>query len=236
MPSDEPLQALYPFLSGGRQDPGKVDAALLESIAQKALDSRAANERFFAEQGAVLIAAARALAEVYRHAGRLFAMGNGGSSCDAAHVAVEFLHPVTAGRPALAAVNLTADIAMISAVGNDVGFDQVFARQLIAQARAGDCLIGISTSGNSANLLAAFAKAKEIGLTTIGFTGGDGGRMKTSGAVDHCLIVPSRSIHRVQECHVTAYHILWDLVHTLLADDRGSASSSPSPPGGKRES
>ena len=234
MSSDE-LHALYPFLSGARQDPRTVDAALLESLEQKALDSRAANERFFVEQASVLIAAARSLADMYRRGGRLFAMGNGGSSCDAAHIAVEFLHPVTAGRPALAAVNLAADIAMISAVGNDVGFDLVFVRQLIAQARSGDGLIGISTSGNSANLLAAFAKAKEIGLTTIGLAGGDGGRMKTCGVIDHCLIVPSRSIHRIQECHVTAYHILWDLVHTLLADDRGSAASAAFSPGPEQE-
>jgi D-sedoheptulose 7-phosphate isomerase len=109
---------------------------------------------------------------------------------------------------------------MISAVGNDVGFEQIFVRQLLAQARAGDALIGISTSGNSANLLAAFSKAKEMGLTSFGLAGGDGGRMKTCGAVDHLLIVPSSSVHRIQECHVIAYHILWDLVHTLLADQR----------------
>jgi D-sedoheptulose 7-phosphate isomerase len=114
---------------------------------------------------------------------------------------------------------------MISAVGNDLGFEHVFVRQVVAQARVGDGLVGISTSGNSNNLIAAFAKAKEMGLVTIGLAGGDGGRMKSSGVVDHCLIVPSSSIHRVQECHVAAYHILWDLVHTLLADDRGSAQS-----------
>jgi D-sedoheptulose 7-phosphate isomerase len=101
----------------------------------------------------------------------------------------------------------------------------VFVRQLVAQARAGDGLIGISTSGNSANLIAAFAKAKEMGLATIGLAGGDGGRMRAAGLVDHLLVVPSDSIHRVQECHVAAYHILWDLVHTLLASDRGSATT-----------
>jgi D-sedoheptulose 7-phosphate isomerase len=131
---------------------------------------------------------------------------------------------VTAGRPALAAVKLVADLAMISAVGNDVGFEHVFVRQLTAQARSGDALIGISTSGNSANLLAAFEKAKALGLATIGPAGGDGGRMKSSGPCDHCLVVPSASIHRVQECHVAAYHILWDLAHTVLADERGSAA------------
>ncbi len=115
---------------------------------------------------------------------------------------------------------------MISAVGNDLGFDHVFVRQIVAQGRRGDGLIGISTSGNSTNLLAAFAKAKEMGIVTVGLAGGDGGKMKSSGVVDHCLIVPTTSIHRIQESHVIAYHILWDLVHTLLADNRGSAATA----------
>jgi D-sedoheptulose 7-phosphate isomerase len=220
------LKALYPFLYGGRQDAARLDAALLQSIAEKARDSRETNARFFAGQAAVLVAAAKSIADVYRRGGRLFSMGNGGSSCDASHVAVEFVHPITAGRPALSAINLVADLAMISAVGNDVGFDHIFVRQILAQGRAGDGLIGISTSGNSANLIAAFAKAKEIGIATIGLAGGDGGKMLASGVVDHCLIVPSTSIHRIQESHVTAYHIIWDLVHTLLADDRGAAAAA----------
>lgn len=226
MASDSDLAALYPFLHGHRQAPERLDEALRRSVEAKAADSRATSERFFAEQGQALVAAAHALAQVYRRGGRLFAMGNGGSSCDASHVAVEFVHPVTAGRPALAAINLVADLAMISAVGNDLGFEHVFVRQLLAQGRAGDALIGISTSGNSGNLVAAFVKAREMGITTIGLAGGDGGRMLTSGAVQHCLVVPSSSIHRIQECHVAAYHILWDLVHTLLADDRGSAGGT----------
>jgi D-sedoheptulose 7-phosphate isomerase len=230
MTSERDLETLYPFLHGGRQEPAQLDVALTQSALEKARESRESSERFFAEQTPLLVAAARALADVYRKGGRLFTMGNGGSSCDAAHVAVEFLHPVTAGRPALPAVNLTTDVAMLSAVGNDVGFDHVFVRQLLAHARAGDAAIGISTSGNSANLLAAFAKAKELGVLTVGFSGGEGGRMKTSGDVDYCLVVPSFSIHRVQECHVTAYHILWDLVHTLLADERGTASAAGSTP------
>jgi D-sedoheptulose 7-phosphate isomerase len=218
------LSNLYPFLHGHRQDPARLDATLLRSVEDKAHESRQVNERFFAEQGEHLIAAARAIAGVYNAGGRLFTMGNGGSSCDAAHVAVEFLHPVTAGRPALAAINLTADTATLSALGNDLGFEHVFVRQIIAQARHGDGLIGISTSGNSANLLAAFGKAKELGLVTIGLCGGDGGKMRNAGIVDHCLVVPTQSIHRIQECHVVAYHVLWDLVHTLLADQRGSAA------------
>ena len=219
------LDDLYPFLHGKQHDPEALDAALLRSVEEKARDSRRTNTRFFGEQAGVLVAAAKALAKVYRQGGRLFSMGNGGSSCDASHVAVEFVHPITTGRPALAAINLVADLAMISAVGNDIGFEHVFVRQLIAQGKAGDGLIGISTSGNSSNLIAAFAKAKEMGLCTIGLAGGDGGKMKSSGVCDYCLVVPTTSIHRIQESHVTAYHILWDLVHTILASDRGSATT-----------
>ena len=107
------------------------------------------------------------------------------------------------------------------AVANDVGYSHVFSRQLIALARKGDALIGISTSGNSQNLLAAFATARELGLVTIGLCGADGGLMAQSAKLDHCIVVPSDSIHRIQETHVLIYHILWDLVHTLLADQRG---------------
>jgi D-sedoheptulose 7-phosphate isomerase len=213
------LSNLYPFLGSRPREPAKIDAALLRSIEDKARESREVSARFFAEQKESLVAAARAIADVYAAAGRVFTMGNGGSSCDAAHVAIEFLHPVTAGRPALAAINLVADAATLSALGNDLGFEHVFVRQIAAQGRSVDGLIGFSTSGNSANLLAAFAKAKELGIVTIGLAGGDGGKMRD--AVDHCLLVPTLSIHRIQECHVIAYHILWDLVHTLLADRRG---------------
>ena len=223
MSNESDLRALYPFLHGQAQDGAKLDAALLTSVAEKARESRRTSEVFFTEQASLLVGAAKSIAAVYRSGGRLLSMGNGGSSCDAAHVAVEFAHPVTAGRPALSAVSLVSDVAFLSAVGNDVGFEHIFVRQLIALGRKGDALIGFSTSGNSRNLINAFAKAHELGIATIGFAGADGGAMKSSGLVDHCLVVPSTSIHRVQESHVAAYHVLWDLVHTLLADDRGSA-------------
>lgn len=218
------LASLYPFLGGTRQDAARLDQTLLVSIEGKARDGRDLSARFFAEEGGKLLAAARTLADMYERDGRLYTMGNGGSSCDAAHIAVEFTHPVTAGRPALPAVNLVADAAMLSAIGNDLGFEHAFARQLVAHGREGDAVIGVSTSGNSANLLAGFDTAKRLGIATIALTGGDGGRMRSSPSIDHCLVVPSDSIHRVQECHVAAYHILWDLVHTLLADRRGSAA------------
>ncbi len=219
----DPRTALYPFLHGDHKDPRREQVALLESVHRKATESLRVKEAFFRDNAAALVAAARTLAEVYRNGGRLFAMGNGGSSCDAAHFAVEFQHPVTAGRPALPAMNLTADQPMLTAVANDLGVRHVFVRPLDAHARAGDGLVGFSTSGNSDNLLAAFRKAREMGLRTLGLAGGDGGDMRRSELLDHCLVVPTDSIHRVQEVHVACYHILWDLTHTLLADSRGSA-------------
>lgn len=223
MPRDgDPLRELYPFLHGERQDRDRLNEALLESVRQKAAHSVEIKHRFFADNAQAVVDVARAIAEVYRRGGRMLSMGNGGSSCDAAHFAVEFLHPITAGRPALTAINLVADEAMITAVGNDVGFDHVFVRQVIAHGRRGDGLIGFSTSGNSRNLLSAYAKAREMGLTTIGLAGGDGGEMARSPHLDHCLVVATDSIHRTQETHVALYHILWDLVHTLLADERGA--------------
>lgn len=226
--SQEALQSLYPFLHAGRQDASALDRSLLESVQRKAEDSVDVKRRFFATSGERLVAMARAVATVYQGGGRLFCMGNGGSSCDAAHIAVEFSHPITAGRPALPAVNLGADTAMLTAVGNDVGIDHIFVRPLLAQARKGDGLIGVSTSGNSANLLAAFAAARQIGLATFGLSGHDGGAMAHSPDIDHCLLVESASVHRIQETHVAIYHVLWDLVHTLLADTRG-ALDDPAP-------
>lgn len=219
--SDDQLQSLYPFLHGIEKNAEADHVALLESVRQKAAHSVDAKQRFFADNSEALIAAAQAIADVYRANGRLFSMGNGGSSCDAAHFAVEFQHPVTAGRPSLPAMNLCVDTAMLTAVANDVGISHVFVRQLGAHARRGDGVMGFSTSGNSDNLLAAYRKAKDMGLVTLGLAGGNGGEMKASGMVDHCLVVDTDSIHRVQEVHVACYHILWDLVHTLLADRRG---------------
>ena len=220
----DPLRSLYPFLHDTPQDAAALQAGLLESVRRKADDSAAAKRAFFDAHAGQVVDMARSLAQVYRRGGRLFTAGNGGSSCDAAHIAVEFLHPVTTGRPALAATNLAGDIAMLTAVGNDVGFRHVFVRQLIALARPGDALIGVSTSGNSQNLLAAFAQARQMGLATLALSGGDGGALARSPDLDLCLTVASDSIHRVQETHVAIYHIVWDLVHALLADSRGATA------------
>lgn len=219
------LEGLYPFLHSKKQDPEVLNAALVVSVTEKANDHLDVFNAFFAKNAQAIVNAASAIADVYRHNGRLFTMGNGGSSCDAAHLSVEFLHPITTGRPALTAIDLTCDTTMLTAVANDVGYEHIFVRQIIAQARAGDGLVGLSTSGNSENLIRGFRKAKELGLTTIGLAGMSGGEMAKAG-LDHCLTVETDSIHRVQECHVTIYHILWDLVHTLLADDRGDLAGS----------
>ena len=230
MSTHDTLSSLYPFLQSGRLDPARLERELLASTLQKSQDSIQVLQNFFSKHAQQVVDVAHAIASIYRNHGRLLTMGNGGSSCDAAHIAVEFLHPVTTGRPSLPAMNLASDQAMMTAVGNDVGFDHIYVRQLIAQGRAEDGIIGASTSGNSENILRAFVKAKDMGLTTIALTGGAGGLMATSPAIDHCLIVETDSIHRIQECHVLIYHIVWDLVHTLLADDRGPSSRTKDTP------
>jgi D-sedoheptulose 7-phosphate isomerase len=216
------INRLYPFLeaasASGKDDVAALQKALLHSISEKSADSAATQQAFLKDKGTQLLGVAQALALAFQNQGRLLCMGNGGSSCDAAHVAVEFNHPVTAGRVSLPAINLTADIPMLTAIGNDVGFEHVFLRQVISHGRKGDVLLGISTSGGSKNLLAAFRQAKEQGLLTIALLGGDGGAIAQSGLVDHCLVVESDSVHRIQETHVIAYHLLWDLVHSLLSE------------------
>lgn len=223
--ADRVLEELYPFLHGKRQDGASVQTGLLESVRQKAADHVEVFERYFEANREALVDAAGTIAETYRGGGRILTMGNGGSSCDASHIAVEFLHPVTTGRPALPAIDLTANTAMMTAVGNDVGYDHVFVRQVIAHGKRGDCLIGVSTSGQSANLIRAFEKAKQMGMRTVGLAGMSGGAMAQAG-LDSCLVVETDSIHRIQECQLPTYHILWDLVHTLLADDRGGMAPS----------
>ncbi len=223
----EHLDALYPFLSGREKDEASQNDALLESVRRKAAHSIEVKQRFFETSAEQLVAMARSMAAVYRSGHRMFSMGNGGSSCDASHFAVEFQHPVTAGRPSLPAMNLAMDTAMMTAVGNDIGVRHLFTRQVEAHGSPGDGLIGFSTSGNSENLMAAFEKARRIGMTTFGLAGGTGGDMLSSGLLDHCLVVETDSIHRVQEVHVACYHILWDLTHTLLADSRGKGEARP---------
>src|SRR5262249_36421645 len=151
--------------------------AMKEAIVRKARESADTMVRFFEENADALEACARALAGRLEAGGRLWGMGNGGSACDAQHIAVEFMHPIVEKRRAFAAHALTVDTATLTAIGNDSDFSRVFAAQLELVASAGDAALGISTSGASANVSRALKRARELGLLTIGFAGRAGGRL-----------------------------------------------------------
>ncbi|BCJ77169.1 phosphoheptose isomerase [Catellatospora sp. IY07-71] len=185
-------------------------AALTASTAAKLRDAAALRARVLTEQAAALSACASDLAAVLGTGGRLFTFGNGGSATDAVACAELFAAPPGRARP-LPAYALSADVAVLSALANDVGIEAVFARQVAAHARPGDVVIGFSTSGNSPNLLAGFAQARARGVVTVGFSGGAGGRLAEPGAADHLFVVRSPSVHRIQEAQTTACHVLWEL-------------------------
>jgi D-sedoheptulose 7-phosphate isomerase len=188
-----------------------------DAILRKVRESHEVGARFFERNAPAIESCARALAERFREGGRLFVIGNGGSACDAAHVAVEFVHPVVEKRRALPAISLASDVATLTAVGNDLDFASVFERQLDVLARPGDAVLGISTSGASANVVRALKRARATGLLTIGFAGRDGGRMPD--VCEHSFVVETWSIHRVQESHTILLHLLWDLVHVAMGED-----------------
>jgi D-sedoheptulose 7-phosphate isomerase len=187
------------------------------AILRKARESADTMLRFFDAEAEAIERCVGALAERVRAGGYVWVMGNGGSSCDAQHVAVEFMHPIIEKRRALPAQALTVDTATLTAIGNDSDFSRVFASQLELLARPRDVALGISTSGASANVNRALKRARELGLLTIGFAGRDGGRMPE--LCDHCFTVPSWSIHRIQESHTVLLHLLWDLLHVALGED-----------------
>jgi D-sedoheptulose 7-phosphate isomerase len=188
-----------------------------EAIIRKARESADTTVRFFEENAEALEGCARALASRLASGGRLWVMGNGGSACDAQHIAVEFMHPIVEKRRAFAAHALTVDTATLTAIGNDSDFSRVFAAQLELVAGRGDAALGISTSGASANVGRALKRARELGLLTIGFAGRDGGRLPE--LCDWCFTVRSWSIHRIQEAHTALLHVLWDVVHVALGED-----------------
>lgn len=206
-------EALYPFLHAATSDVDELVAQVRDSTVAKVHEAVQLREEVFEREWDRLAVCARAMAERFAAGGRMLAFGNGGSSTDAQDLASLFLNPPGTARP-LPAFGLTNDIAVITALSNDVGFDVVFSRQVAAFGRAGDIAVGLSTSGNSANLLPAFAEAHRRGLLTVGFAGGDGGQMAESPAIDHLFVVPSSSVHRIQETQTTLYHVLWELVTT----------------------
>ncbi len=188
-----------------------------EAILKKAREAADTALAVAEQHAGVLEACARALAERFTAEGRLWALGNGGSACDAQHLAVEFQHPIIEKRRSLPAMALVADTAMLTAIGNDGDFSRVFVEQLEVLARKGDAVLGISTSGSSANVIRALKRSRERGLLTIGFSGRDGGRMAEH--CDHSFVVKSWSTHRIQEGHTLLLHLLWDSVHLALGDD-----------------
>jgi D-sedoheptulose 7-phosphate isomerase len=190
---------------------------LREAILRKSRESGRTQEQFFTDNGARIAACCEAMSRAFEKGGRLFAFGNGGSACDAQHVAVEFMHPIIEKRAALPALALGTDSALLTAIGNDRDFSLAFADQLRMLARTGDIALGISTSGKSANVNRALQAARELGLLTVGFSGRDGGRMPE--LCDHCFTVPSFSIHRIQEAQETLLHVLWDLIHLIRGEE-----------------
>lgn len=188
-----------------------------DAILRKARESARTIEAFFEANADRVEACARAVARSLAAGGRLYAFGNGGSACDAAHVAVEFLHPVVEKRRAFAATALSADAATLTAISNDTDFARVYAAELKLLGRPGDVALGISTSGKAANVARGLKAAREMEMITVALTGKDGGRLPE--IAEHCFVVPSYSIHRIQEAHVAWLHVFWDLVHLSLGEE-----------------
>jgi len=169
-------------------------------------------DRAAADSGlsSAIIAIADAVSQSFRNGGKLLIAGNGGSAGDAQHIAGEFLSRLNFDRNPLPAIALTTDTSVLTAVGNDYGFEKVFARQVSGLGRAGDVFLAISTSGRSPNVIAALKSAREIGMTTIGFTGSSGNLMQP--LCDLCLLAPSDQTPLIQQIHIVAAHAICGLV------------------------
>ncbi len=191
-------------------------APLMQTAIHKIFRESAEVKLRFAEEYAPRIeAVARRMAEVLERGGKLLFFGNGGSAADAQHLAAEFVNRFLGDRDALAAVALTTDTSALTSIGNDLGFDQVFSRQVEALGRPGDLVVAISTSGNSPNILRGVEAARRRGCATVGLTGGSGGLL--AGSVDEAFVVASAETPRIQETHITLGHALCALVEEILA-------------------
>jgi D-sedoheptulose 7-phosphate isomerase len=157
---------------------------------------------------------ANLLGETFRKGNKVLLFGNGGSAMDASHVAAEFVGRYRRERAPLAAISLSADQAKLTCIANDYDYSEVFARQIQALGKPGDVAVGISTSGNSPNVLKGLQAARAQGLVTVGWTGGTGGKLV--GLVDHAFVVPSTVVARIQETHITLGHVLCELVDEAL--------------------
>jgi D-sedoheptulose 7-phosphate isomerase len=216
------FEALYPFLYSGVTDVDAVLAQVSRSTTEKTEEITRLRADVLERYRNQLIDCADAMARSFAAGGRLFTFGNGGSSTDAQAIAELYADPGPGARP-LPATALATDVAVLTALANDVSFDVVFARSLAANGRAGDIAIGLSTSGGSENVLRGFAEATRRGMLTVGLAGYDGGKMAESGTIDHLFVMPSSSVHRIQEAQTTTYHVLWEL--TQLALNSGAVMS-----------
>jgi D-sedoheptulose 7-phosphate isomerase len=172
--------------------------------------------RALADDAEAIARTCYAMADRFHRGGRLFTFGNGGAATDAQHIAVEFVHPVIVGKRALPALSLTGDVATLTGVGAMTGFDDIFAHQLRHFAAADDIALGVSPDGRCAGVLRGLRTARDLGLLTVALLGGDGGDIARDGVADHAVVVPSGDPRVVKEVHVTAYHVLWELVHVFL--------------------
>jgi D-sedoheptulose 7-phosphate isomerase len=212
--SEEPTGFLYPFIEAEERDASALLADLAGSARTKITASRALRAASIERCEGTLQIAGEAMSRRFRNGGRLFAFGNGGSATDAEGAVQLFSRPPH-GR-SLPALSLVHDRAVLTALANDIGFDVVFSRQIIAHARSGDIAIGFSTSGDSVNVIRAFEEASRRGLLTIGLCGYAGGAMAVSESVEHCLVVRSDSVHRIQEAQHTLMLRLWSKVQECL--------------------
>jgi D-sedoheptulose 7-phosphate isomerase len=210
------MEALYPFLYSGTSDLPAVLEQVRASTVAKAAEIIELRRVICERDAARLAACARAAAAAFAAGGRLFAFGNGGSATDAQQLATLFLNPGQGAAP-LPALCLANDTSVITALCNDVGVDVVFARQIAAFGGKHDIAVGLSTSGNSDNLLRAFDEASRRGMLTIGLAGYEGGKMAELDSIDYLFVAPSASVHRIQEAQTTIYQVLWELTAAEFA-------------------
>lgn len=211
----------YPFLfEGGQANLDEVLVQVRQSILAKSSELIALRRLTLETQRGAIVAAGQAMAAAFGRGATLFAFGNGGSATDAQDLVADLLNPPCAEWASLPAMTLTNDAATLTAVANDVGVVNIFTRQIIAFGQPGDIAVGFSTSGNSANVLAALVQAHKQGLLTIALAGYDGGQLAQSSATDFCLIAPSDHIPRIQEAQATVYHALLEVVQQLLKNDQ----------------
>jgi len=189
-----------------------MDEAAVRAAAD---DSADLQRRYFAANAGLILTVGHRIADALRSGAKVLTFGNGGSAADAQHFAAELVGRYLKDRAAWPAIALTTDTSILTAVANDLGYDAVFRRQVEALGRKGDVAVGISTSGRSANVVTALAKAREMGLVTIGMTGQGGGKL--AGQVDYLIDVPSLATPRIQEVHGLVIHVLCAIVEEAIA-------------------